>query len=76
VDGDSAEIPVGNFEGETNLLFHLDHVKTNPDDVDSHNILQARVSRPFSTLQNSIQDPLPRWILMIFKLKFGGGNQL
>jgi hypothetical protein len=23
---------------------------------------------------NSIQDPLPSWILTIFKLKFGGGN--
>jgi hypothetical protein len=23
---------------------------------------------------NNIQDPLPRWILTIFKLKFGGGN--
>jgi hypothetical protein len=23
---------------------------------------------------NSIQDPLPHWILRIFKLKFGGGN--
>jgi hypothetical protein len=39
-----------------------------------HNILQARASRPFSTVQNNIQDPPPRWILMIFKLKFGGEN--
>ena len=40
----------------------------------SHNILQAWASRPFSAVQNSIQDPLPRWILTIFKLNFGGGN--
>ena len=39
-----------------------------------HDILQARTSKPFSTMQNSIQDPPPRWILTIFKLKFGGGN--
>jgi hypothetical protein len=52
-----------------------------------HNILQAQASRPFSTVHNpsqqcttafkvhnSIQDPPPRWILTIFKLKFGGGN--
>jgi hypothetical protein len=39
-----------------------------------HNILQARVNWPFSTVQKSIQDPPPRWILTNFKLKFGGGN--
>jgi hypothetical protein len=39
-----------------------------------HNILQARASRPFLTVQNNIQDPPPRWILTIFKLKFGGWN--
>jgi hypothetical protein len=35
-----------------------------------HNILQARANRLFSTVAKSIQDPTPRWILVIFKLKF------
>jgi hypothetical protein len=29
---------------------------------------------PFSIVPKSIQDPPPRWILTIFKVKFGGGN--
>jgi hypothetical protein len=31
-------------------------------------------SQHCKTASNSIQDPPPRWILTIFKLKFGGGN--
>jgi uncharacterized Zn-finger protein len=34
----------------------------------------ADPSQQCKTASNSIQDPPPRWILMIFKLKFGGGN--
>jgi hypothetical protein len=34
----------------------------------------ANPSQQYKRASNSIQDPLPRWILMIFKLKFGGGN--
>jgi hypothetical protein len=42
-----------------------------------HNILQARASRPFSTVQKSIQQhprSTARLDSQIFKLKFGGGN--
>jgi hypothetical protein len=31
-------------------------------------------SQQCKATSNSIQDPPPRWILTIFKLKFGGGN--
>jgi hypothetical protein len=34
----------------------------------------ADPSQQCKTASNSIQDPPPRWILTIFKLKFGGGN--
>jgi hypothetical protein len=34
----------------------------------------ADPSQQCKTASNSIQDPFPRWILTIFKLKFGGGN--
>jgi hypothetical protein len=34
----------------------------------------ADPSQKFKRASNSIQDPPPRWILTIFKLKFGGGN--
>jgi hypothetical protein len=34
----------------------------------------ADPSQQCKRASNSIQDPLPHWILMIFKLKFGGGN--
>jgi hypothetical protein len=34
----------------------------------------ADPSQQCKTTSNSIQDPPPRWILTIFKLKFGGGN--
>jgi hypothetical protein len=34
----------------------------------------ANPSQQCKTTSNNIQDPPPCWILMIFKLKFGGGN--
>jgi hypothetical protein len=34
----------------------------------------ADPSQQCKIASNNIQDPLPRWILTIFKLKFGGGN--
>jgi hypothetical protein len=34
----------------------------------------ADPSQQCKRASNSIQDPQPRWILTIFKLKFGGGN--
>jgi hypothetical protein len=34
----------------------------------------ADSSQQCKTASNSIQDQPPRWILTIFKLKFGGGN--
>jgi hypothetical protein len=34
----------------------------------------ADPSQQCKIVSNSIQDPPPRWILTIFKLKFGGGN--
>jgi hypothetical protein len=34
----------------------------------------ADPSQQCKRTSNSIQDPQPRWILTIFKLKFGGGN--
>jgi hypothetical protein len=34
----------------------------------------ADPSQQCKIASNSIQDPPPRWILTIFKLKFGGGN--
>jgi hypothetical protein len=34
----------------------------------------ADPSQQYKRVSNSIQDPQPRWILTIFKLKFGGGN--
>jgi hypothetical protein len=35
----------------------------------------ADPSQQCKIASNSIQDPPPYWILTIFKLKFGGGNQ-
>jgi hypothetical protein len=34
----------------------------------------ADPSQQCKIASNNIQDPPPRWILTIFKLKFGGGN--
>jgi hypothetical protein len=34
----------------------------------------AGPSQQYKRASNIIQDPLPRWILTIFKLKFDGGN--
>jgi hypothetical protein len=42
-----------------------------------HNIFKrgpADPSQQCKRASNNIQDPLPRWVLMIFKLKFSGGN--
>jgi hypothetical protein len=38
--------------------------------MSQHNILQAQATKPFSIVEKNIQDPTPRWILVIFKLKF------
>jgi hypothetical protein len=45
-------------------LAHITFFKRGPADP----------SQQCKTASNSIQDPPPRWILTIFKLKFGGGN--
>jgi hypothetical protein len=46
------------------LTSHITFFKRRPTDP----------SQQCKTASNSIQDPPPRWILTIFKLKFGGGN--